>query len=154
MEPVSPTQQQTRTPGVMSWEESINYFVGKGNVTRAAIYDNGGKPLAGSPDMQISDQDIRAIAHSVALPEDVHVSHRVRFGLFIGQVRYICFKVDSKTMIGISREDLFVAHLCDNVMILAYVMLSLPESNVSCLGEVWTFAEELKSHMAVSHLVQ
>lgn len=150
MDPQSPTQQ-TRTPGVMSWEESINYFVGKGKISRAAIYDHGGKPLAGSPDMQIPDQDVRAIGHCVNLPVD-HF-HKVRFGLFIGQVRYICFKVDGKTLIGISREDLFVAHQCDSVMILSYIALAVPESNVSCLGEVWTFAEELKSHMEVSQLI-
>lgn len=153
MEPQSPTAtQQSRTPGVMSWDESINYFVGKGKIGKAGIYDTGGKQLAGSENLQVSDQDIRSIEHCVSLPVDKF--HKVRFGIFIEQVRYICFKVDSKTLIGVSREDLFVAHMCDNVLILAYIPLGVEETNVSCLGEVWTFAEELKSHMAVSQLVQ
>jgi len=135
----------------MSWEESINYFVGKGKINRAAIYDTGGKPLAGSEDLQVSDQDVRAVINCVSLPVDKF--HKVRFGLFIEHIRYICFKVDERTLIGISREDLFVAHQCDNVLILAYIPLAAQETNVSCLGEVWTFAEELKTHMAVSQLV-
>jgi hypothetical protein len=144
--------QQPQTPGVMNWVESINYFVGKGKVSRAAIYDNGGKPLAGSPDIQIPDQDVRAISACVSIP--VNVYHRTRFGLFIGQVRYICFKVDNSTVIGITKDELFVAHHCDNVLILAFVPVTLPESSTSCLGEVWTFAQELKSHMEVSQFVQ
>lgn len=154
MEGVDPQVQAKppRTPGVMNWVESINYFVGKGKVSRAAIYDSGGKQLAGSPDLQIPDQDVRAISACVSIPVDVY--HRIQFGLFIGQVRYICFKVDNRTVIGITKDELFVAHHCDNVMIIAFVPVTLPESSTSCLGEVWTFAEELKSHIEVSQFVQ
>jgi len=149
---IPPQPAATRVPGVMNWEESINYFVGKGKIQRAAIFEHGGKMLAGTPDMQLSDQDIRAIVHCVGLP--LNVFHKFRFGLFIGQVRYVCFKVDDRTMLGVSRDDLFVAHICDNVLILSFVELNKPETDVSCLGEVWTFAQELKSNMDVSQLVQ
>ncbi|KAH3832116.1 hypothetical protein DPMN_105483 [Dreissena polymorpha] len=141
-----------RMPAVMNWEESVNYFVSKGNISRVAIYDQGGKPLAGTPDLQFQDGDVRSIYNCVKLP--LNVFHKYRFGLFLGAERFICFKVDSLTMIGVSRDSLYVAHLCDNVMILAFVALQGPETRVSCLGEVWTFAQELKSHMEVSQFVQ
>lgn len=144
--------QQPRVPGFMSLDDSINYFVGKGKVTKAAIYDSGGKPLAAVPDMQVSDQDVRAIANCVSIP--INVYHRDRFGLFIGNIRYICFKVDTRTLIGITKEELFVAHQCDTVMIIAFLELNTYETKASCLGEVWNFAEELKSHMEVSTFVQ
>ncbi|KAL4236091.1 hypothetical protein ACF0H5_004477 [Mactra antiquata] len=144
--------QQPQGAGFMNFEDSINYFVGKGKVSKAAIYDSGGKPLAGTSDMQISDQDVRAIANCVSIP--INVYHRIRFGLFIGNVRYICFKVDSQTVIGITKDEIFVAHQCDTVMIIAFVQLAQQKTDVSCLGEVWNFAEELKSHMEVSTFVQ
>ena len=148
---ITQQQQPPRTPGAMNWVESINYFMGKGTIQKAAIFDNGGKPLAATQDLQMSDQDARAIKKCVSLP--INVYDRTQFGLFIGQIRYLCFKVDSRTMIGVTKEELFVAHLCDDVMILAFVSI-LVDTSTSCLGEVWTFAQELKSHIEVSTFVQ
>lgn len=143
---------QPRKSAAMNYMESIHYFLGKGKVSKAAIFDRGGKPLAGSPDLNISDQEARAISACVSIPVDVY--NRTQFGLFIGQINYICFKVDNQTVIGITKDELFVAHHCDDVMILAFIGVSLPETKISCLGEVWTFAQELKSHMEVSNFVQ
>lgn len=140
-----------RTPGAMNWVESIDYFIAKGKVSRAGIFDNGGKELAGTPDLQISDQDARAIKHCVDLP--VNIYDRTKFGVFLSQSRYVCLKVDSRTLIGMNKEELFVGHRCDDVLIIAFVPLRV-DTSVSCLGEVWTFAEELKSHMEVSQFVQ
>lgn len=142
----------SRKSAAMDYTESIHYFLGKGKVSKAAIFDSGGKMLAGSDDISISDQDARALSACVSIPVDVY--HRNQFGLFIGQVHYICFKVDNQTVIGLTKDELFVGHHCDNVLIVAYIPVNIPDTKVSCLGEVWTFAEELKSHMEVSTFVQ
>lgn len=147
MEPLKPA----RTVGVMNWQERIDYLVGKGRISRVAIFGIGGKPLAGTTGLHIPDLDIVALCECVDLPLNVY--NRSNFGLFIGQVQYLCLKVNANTLLGISKEDLFVAHRCDNVLILAFVPM-LTDTTVSCLSEVWTFSEELKSHIEVSHLVQ
>ena len=135
----------------MNWVESINYFIGKGKVKKAAIFSDGGKPLATSPDLQIPDQDVLSLMRCVSIP--VNIYDRSQFGLFIGQVNYLCFKIDNSTLVGLTKEELFVAHRCDNVLILAFIPV-IVETNTSCLGEVWTFAQELKSRMDVSQFVQ
>ena len=135
----------------MNWAESINYFLGKGKIRKAAIYSDGGKPLAATQDLQLPDQDVLALMRCVAIP--VNIYDRTQFGLFIGQINYLCFKIDNSTLVGLTKEELFVAHSCDNVMIVAFIPI-VTETSVSCLGEVWTFAQELKSRMEVSQFVQ
>ncbi|KAL3868640.1 hypothetical protein ACJMK2_041423 [Sinanodonta woodiana] len=134
----------------MNWVDSINYFIGKGKVQKVAIYDCGGKPLAATPELQFADQEVLGIIKCVNIPFNIY--SRSQFGLFIGHTKYLCFKADDKTMIGLTEDDLFVAHICDSVMILAFITISV-NADISCLGEVWTFAQELRSKMEVSMFV-
>lgn len=136
----------------MNYVDSIDHFLGKGKVSKAAIFDRGGKPLATSPDLKISDQEARAISACISIPVDLR--RKTQFGLFIGKINYICFKVDNKTVIGVNKDKLFVAHHCDDVMIVAFVRVVLPEGRTSCLCEVWNFAEELKTKLDVSNFMQ
>lgn len=150
--PVSPAPGPAgqKSLGEMNWTELNNYFIGKGKVNRAAIFDRKGKNLACSPGLQIPEDEVITIIR--CLDSICKGLDRPHFALFFGDARFLCFRPTTRTMIGRTRADFFVAHLCDDVIIFAFSPL-LQESNISCIGEVWTFAREVQSRMEISAFI-
>lgn len=133
----------------MNWVELVNNFIQKGTVERAAIFNADGNCLA-STNSSISRDDVIAILRG--LKTRMVLGNKANFGLFIDNNRYVCFKADDNTVIGHTVDSLFVANLCDDVVILAFVTVK-PETESSCLGEVWTFAQELRTKMEISAFI-
>lgn len=133
----------------MNWVELVNNFIQKGTVERAAIFHSNGSCLA-STNSSISSDDVMAILRG--LNTRIVLGNKTNFGLFIENNRYVCFKADDDTVIGHTVDSLFVANRCDDVVILAFVAIK-PEAEFSCLGEVWTFAQELRTKMEISAFI-
>ncbi|KAK3089174.1 hypothetical protein FSP39_001458 [Pinctada imbricata] len=149
IKPPVPVQVQVK-PEKMNWIQLMQYFVGKGKITRAALYDKKGKLLAANEDPKIPQDEIISITK--CLDTNYVVLNKPHFGLFFGDERYLCFRAAENTIIGRTADDFFVAHACEDVVIIAFTRIVV-EPKFSCLGEVWTFARELRSRMEISAFI-
>lgn len=147
--PVTPDNPPSK-PARMNWIEMMNYFIGKGKIKRAAIFDLKGKCLASSE----KERSIPAEATTIFkyLGTEFKGLTQSHFGLFFGEHRYICFRVTKNTIVGWTKTDFFVGHICQDVLIIAFASIEV-EPNFSCIGEVWTFANELRSRMEISAFI-
>lgn len=134
----------------MDWGEMILAFVAKGRINKAAIFDRKGKCMSTSPDLKIPQDEVISVVR--CLDAEFVSLNKPHFGLFFGEDRFICFRADKSTVIGLTKTAFFVAHMCDDVLIFAFSDM-LEESNVSCLAEVWTFAREVRSRMDLSAFI-
>lgn len=147
---VSPDNPPSK-PARMNWKEMMNYFIGKGKIKRAAIFDLKGKCLASTEKEKLIPSD-EATTLSKFLGTEFHGLTQSHFGLFFGETRYICFRVTKNTIVGWTTTDFFVAHLCQDILIMGFASIEV-EPSFSCIGEVWTFANELRSRMEISAFI-
>lgn len=148
--PVSPSNPPSK-PARMNWDEMMKYFVGKGKIKRAAIFDLKGKRLASTETEKHIPSD-EATTLCKFLDTEFQGLTQSHFGLFFGETRYICFRVTKNTIVGWTKSDFFVAHLCQDILIMGFATIEL-EPSFSCIGEVWTFANELRSRMEISAFI-
>lgn len=138
-------------PARMNWVEMLNYFIGKGKIERAAIFDVKGKCLSSSENERNIPAD-EAVTICKYLASEFRGLTQPHFGLFFGETRYMCFRVTKNTIIGWTKSDFFVGHICQDVLIIAFSSIEI-EPKFSCIGEVWTFANELRSRMEISAFI-
>lgn len=136
--------------GAMDWVEMVSKLISKGRVKQAAIFDIKGKCLSASKDLIIPQDEVLSVVR--VLDSEFALLNKPQFGLFFGELRYICFRADKSTVLGLTQNDFFVAHKCDDILIFAFCDIKT-ESEVSCIGEVWTFAREVKSRMEISTFI-
>jgi hypothetical protein len=148
--PATPDNPPSK-PARMNWVEMMNYFIGKGKVKRAAIFDLKGKCLSSSEKERSIPAD-EAVTICKYLGSEFQGLTQPHFGLFFGDIRYMCFRVTKNTIVGWTTTDFFVGHICQDVLIIALATIEM-EPNFSCIGEVWTFANELRSRMEISAFI-
>jgi len=142
--------QHKKPPGAMDWVQIIGGFIAKGRVKRAAVFDRGGKCLTSSKELKIPQDEVISVVR--CMDTEFVGLNKPHFGLFFGEDRYLCFRADKKTIIGLTRVEFFVAHIYEDIVIFAFADLEA-DTNVSCIGEVWTFAREVRSKMELEALI-
>jgi hypothetical protein len=145
---MDPVQVDLNKP--MNWTDMMNLFVGKGHVRRAAIFDLEGKCLAASEDPNIPHDEITSIVR--CLNENYAVLNKPIFALFFGEERFVCFRATPNTIVGRTEKDFFVAYRCDEHLIVAFADI-IVNPKISCIGEVWTFGNEIRSRMEISAFI-
>ena len=100
----------------------------------AAIFDLDGEKLAATQGVTISKAEVQGLLKSMQVP------CTSIFSLFMGGLKVGCMRVDDRTLIGRTPEEVFVAHRSNDVLICAYTALG---NKSSCLGSVKNFALKL-----------
>lgn len=119
---------------LMTWSEIVDNLRTEGNLKMAAIFDLDGEKLAATQGISMSKSEVQGLLQSMQVPcSDI-------FALFLGGLKVGCMRLDDRTLIGRTADDVFVAHRSDDVLICAYAALG---SKSSCLGSVKNFALKL-----------
>ncbi|KAL8584639.1 hypothetical protein ACOMHN_002368 [Nucella lapillus] len=119
---------------LMTWSEVVDNLRTEGNLKMAAIFDLDGEKLAATQGVSISKSEVQGVLKSLQIP------CTAIYALFLGGSKVSCMRVDDRTLLGRTPEDVFVAYRNNDVLICAFTALG---TNNSCLCSVKNFALKL-----------
>ncbi|XP_076462174.1 uncharacterized protein LOC143294673 [Babylonia areolata] len=119
---------------LMTWSEIVDNLRSEGNLKMAAIFDLDGERLGATQGVAISKSEVQGVLKSLQIPCSTI------YALFLGGAKVNCLRVDERTLLGRTPEDVFVAYRNNDVLICASTALG---NKSSCLGSVRNFALKL-----------